>query len=144
MRKAITILLVLLMVLSLAACGGGVTEKAATASESIADAVTPSTNSTNKNSSDLNAVKEAIVGLWLVNDDGLYKGYIFRDDGSVYYKAQLGSTGITQEFNATYKVLENGIELTNEAGDTKTLTYSYSNGTLKMFDGDAELFFDEG
>ena len=133
MKKAIPILLVLIMLLSLTACGSKETGTAA-----------PTSSSTNSNASDLDAVKKAVIGLWLVNDDGLYKGYIFRDDGTVYYKSQLGSTGITQEFNATYKVLSNGIELTNEAGKTKTLTYSYSNSTLKLFDGDIELTFDKG
>ena len=151
MKKTISMLLAFFMVMLLAACGNKGTNTASsetilqTESESETESEPESTtSSSNHNALEISQAKKSIVGLWVVDDDGTYKGYIFREDGTLYYKWQIGGTGLGGDFNGTYKVLDSGIELTNEYENVKMLTYSFENGKLKLFDEGLELIYDEG
>ena len=67
--------------------------------------------------------------------------YNFSADGRVVQGSMVGNSTLPQVEGA-YEVREDGIVLTNEDGSSeKTLTYTYENGTLRLFDGDREFEF---
>lgn len=139
MKKRVSALcLAMLLMLTLAACG----QKQTTAAGD--DGGTAQQEQQN-DPADLEAVQDALVGnsgdIWIWNDDTQAVAYNFAADGRVVQGTMMGNNSLPQ-VEGTYEVTEDGIVLTNEEGTSeKVLTYSYENGTLRLFDGDREFTF---
>ena len=141
MKKRISALcLAILLMLTLAACGQQQTAAAGDDGGNMQQE-----EQQNNGPADLEAVQDALVGnsgdIWIWNDDTQAVAYNFAADGRVVQGSMLGNNSLPQ-VEGTYEVTEDGIVLTNEEGTSeKVLTYSYENGTLRLFDGDREFTF---
>ena len=139
MKKRVSVLcLAMLLILTLAACGQQQTAAAG-------DDGGAAQQEQQSGSADLEAVQDALVGnsgdIWIWNDDTQAVAYNFSADGRVVQGSMLGNNSLPQ-VEGTYEVTEDGIVLTNAEGTSeKVLTYSYENGTLRLFDGEREFTF---
>ncbi len=135
-KKLLALCLALMMAFSLAACSGGQQATAAGDGDQ---------QNAQNNGTDLDAVQDALAGnsgdIWIWYDDSQAVIYNFSADGRVVQGSMVGNSTLPQVEGA-YEVREDGIVLTNEDGSSeKTLTYTYENGTLRLFDGDREFEF---
>ena len=151
MKKAITILLALVMALSLAACGGG-----GTTTE------TAGGQTGNKSKDEIATVKELLCvndwGYWEEDYRGDISFYTFRDNGTAsshFYTVWEYTAEFRSGSDGTYTINQDGtisVELDNGSGTTHR-NFSYTldgldGDSLKLvekfgYQGDRECFNDE-
>jgi|GEM_PF-3412412 len=133
MKKLIILCITAVMALPLVACGGGDADTA-----SVGNA-TPAAGAADESTTrfDMEAVMEAIVGLWLWNDDSQGVALIFREDGTVTQGSMLGNAR-TPDVEGTFKLSEFGtFTMTSASGDIKHMSYTLYDGVLRVIDTSA-------
>lgn len=107
MKKIITILLVLIMVFSITACGGS-----------------------------SNSVEEELAGRWIAGYDfGLADEFIFDASGNVELTTSITSEAASRVTNVdtgTYIITEDEIRITWSDGKGMFLNYTFENGELSI------------
>ena len=108
MKKMIAILLSLCICISLCACGS--------------------------NGGDSAMMKELKTGTWTRNFSAMgikcSETFSFKNEGKYDAASLIGSSGISE--HGTYVVTDTTIDITNESGETRSITYTFEDGYLEL------------